>query len=47
MIHIPAKQIETEDGPAVMPAAEIPSDWKVRYIDGEFQAIPPGDEWPA
>ena len=46
MIHIPAKQIETSDGPAVTPAGEIPAGWKVRYIDGEFRAIPPDQEWP-
>ena len=46
MIHIPAKQITTEDGPAVMPAEEIPSGWRTRYIDGEFQAVPGGEEFP-
>ena len=46
MIHIPAKQIETEDGPAVTPSAEIPAGWKVRYINGEYQAIQPDQDWP-
>ena len=46
MIHIPAKQIDTEDGPAITPASGIPTGWRVRYIDGEFQAIPPDEEFP-
>ena len=46
MITITAKQIATDDGPAVMPASDIPTGWRVRYIDGEFQAIPPDEEFP-
>ena len=45
MIHFPAKTIETEEGQSIVADGEIPAGWKVRGIDGEFQAIPPDEEW--
>ena len=47
MIIFPAKLIETEDGPAIVADGELPPGYKVRCIDGEFQAIPQDEEWPA
>ena len=46
MICVPAKTVETQDGHAIVANGDLPAGWKVRYIDGEFQAIPPDEEWP-
>ena len=46
MITVPAKTVETPDGPVISPDGAIPSGWHVRYSVGEFRAIAPDESWP-
>lgn len=46
MIVIKAKISESESGiSSITPEYEIPNKCKVRYINGEFQAIQQNEEW--
>lgn len=46
MITIKSKNAKAEDGTeSVTPSDVIPVGYKVRFIDGLFQAIPQNEEW--
>ena len=45
MITVPAKTVETPEGPVISPDGDIPAGWHVRYIAGEFRAIAPDVSW--
>lgn len=45
MITVPAKTVETPEGPVISPDGDIPAGWHVRYIAGEFRAIAPDESW--
>lgn len=46
MLTIKAKTTKEGAETFVTPAEPIPAGHKVRFINGEFQAIPQNEEWP-
>lgn len=46
MLTIKATTTKEGEETFVTPSEPIPAGHKVRYTNGEFQAIPQGEEWP-